>query len=292
LAAAYWGGPAAIVAPGPQGQPTPTRNATPGVACALGGGGRLDWRHRACAELAFVSPKVGPESTSARHVGTGAAVGAMVTASHAMPHDAVASPWNRFALEGHRKTMAPQSPSTGFLQRPTRRQSNGVHRGGRARDGTGSRSHPRDLWRSISSPRWKPEMVPLRCDPESRQALGCHHWRRPRWRCDATSRVPPLIWVATVVPPLRTRLVAARCTQPPDRRLVDGDHLAHGGARRPHNGAGQRRPSSVIHHSKAGPIPGCGESPTVAAAAGPPSPIGLAFIPARSLLRPRFESFS
>jgi hypothetical protein len=47
--------------------------------------------------------------------------------------------------------------------------------------------------RSISSPRWKPEMVPLRCDPESSCRVPPLEKMTPlAVPPDATPRVPPL----------------------------------------------------------------------------------------------------
>jgi hypothetical protein len=59
--------------------------------------------------------------------------------------------------------------------------------------------------RLISSPRWKPEMVPERCPPESTRSIPPLEKTTPLAEPpDATSRVPPLITVAMAVPPLLT----------------------------------------------------------------------------------------
>src|SRR5271156_4744116 len=59
--------------------------------------------------------------------------------------------------------------------------------------------------RSIASPRWKPEMVPTMCAPESRCSMPPLEKTTPLAEPpDATSSVPPLILVATAVPPLLT----------------------------------------------------------------------------------------
>src|ERR1700683_2119819 len=56
--------------------------------------------------------------------------------------------------------------------------------------------------RSISSPRWKPEMVPLRCDDASSCRMPPLEKTTPlAVPPDATSSVPPLIVVAMADPP-------------------------------------------------------------------------------------------
>lgn len=59
--------------------------------------------------------------------------------------------------------------------------------------------------RSISSPRWKPEIVPETCPPESTWSMPPLEKTTPLPEPpDATSSVPPLITVAMALPPLLT----------------------------------------------------------------------------------------
>jgi hypothetical protein len=134
------------------------------------------------------SPPLGPRNSHASQGGggSGGAVGAMVAASHAMPHDLQQARGIDLRLRATRKTMAPQSLSIGFLRRP---HEAAVKWGPSRR----------------SSLRWKPEMVPLRCDGESSCRVPPLEKTIPlAVPPDATSRMPPLIWVATAVPPLLT----------------------------------------------------------------------------------------